>query len=163
MMTSIKPVFRSGRLNDLQEMQQLFVGTIEAICSSDYNPEQIRAWTSGIENEWRWRELLTHQFVLVALIGECIVGFGSLAKGGCIDMLYVHKNFQGKGIATAIMKLLEDEASHLNYVKLFSDVSITAKGFFERSGFKAINEQLTIRQGIQLMNYNMVKVLSGRR
>lgn len=163
MISSIKPIFRSGRLNDLQKMQQLFVGTIETVCSSDYNPEQIGAWTSGIENEQRWRELLTHQFVLVAQIGECIVGFGSLAKGGCIDMLYVHKNFQGKGIATAILKLLEDEALRLNYVKLFSDVSITAKGFFERLGFKAINEQLNIRQGVQLMNYKMVKLLSGMR
>ncbi len=162
MMSSTKPVFRSGRLNDLQEMQQLFVGTIESVCSSDYNHEQIRAWTSGIENEQRWREVLMHQFVLVALIRECIVGFGSLAKGGCIDMLYVHKNFQGKGIATAILKLLEDEALRLHYVKLFSDVSITAKGFFEKAGFKVVNEQLNLRQGIGLMNFKMVKDLANR-
>ena len=66
---------RKGNIDDLAELQQLFVDTVSNVCKVDYNSDQISVWTSSIENEKRWRDILTNQFVLVAQDRKKIVGF----------------------------------------------------------------------------------------
>jgi putative acetyltransferase len=62
----IKMLIRKGHLDDLMEIQQLFVDTIENICKTDHNSEQIKAGNSAAENNKRWIEILTKQFLIVA-------------------------------------------------------------------------------------------------
>ncbi len=59
-------LIRKGHLDDLMEIQQLFVDTIENICKTDHNSEQIKAGNSAAENNKRWIEILTKQFLIVA-------------------------------------------------------------------------------------------------
>lgn len=59
-------IIRRGNLDDLIEIQQLFVDTIVNICKKDYNSKQIKAWCSSAENNQRWIEILTNQFLIVA-------------------------------------------------------------------------------------------------
>jgi len=149
---------RHGRLEDLEELQKLFVGTISTICSKDYDSEQICVWTSSIENKDRWLDILTNQYLLVAQTKEYrIVGFGSLDKGDYIDLIYIHKDCQGQKIASKIYDSLEKEAIRLGKMTLSSDVSITARQFFERKGFNIIKEQRVLRQGVELTNFKMEK------
>ena len=39
--------------------------------------------------------------------------------------------------------------------RIFVDVSITAKSFFEKKGFIILSEQLIVRKEIELTNYKM--------
>lgn len=153
-------IVRQGHACDLAELQKLFVDTITAICSADYDKQQIEAWASGIDNKQRWDEIMTKQFVLVAQFADKIVGFATLDNGNYIDLLYVHKDHQRQGIAQQLLDDIETEARRLKQISLTSDVSKTAKLFFENKGFKVLTEQTVIRKGINLTNYKMTKNLA---
>lgn len=151
--------FRKATISDLKEMQQLYIETIQWVCKNDYNPDQIDAWTAGVHNTERWIEVIESQFVLLAIIENKMVGFGTLKDGNYIDFFYIHKDFQRKGIADKILSKLELEAKKQFSKIITSDISITAKPFFEKKGFAAKAEQKNIRLGIELINYKMQKEL----
>ena len=149
---------RRGTLEDLGELQQLYVETINKVCRNDYNQDQLNAWCSGIENKERWEALLRDQFVLVALSGDEIVGFASLDKGSYIDMFYVHKDFQGQGLASLLYSLIEEEVLAQGTIKITADISETARPFFERKGFVIDAQQTFPVKGIMISNFRMSKV-----
>ncbi|WKL47261.1 GNAT family N-acetyltransferase [Flavobacterium pectinovorum] len=152
-------IFKKAAISDLKEMQELYTETIKSVCKNDYNPDQIEAWISGVHNTDRWLEVVNTQFVLLAIIQNKITGFGTLKNGNYIDFFYIHKDFQRQGIADKILTELELEAIRQNSKMLTSDISITAKPFFEKKGFRVKAEQKNIRLGIELINYKMEKKL----
>lgn len=44
--------------------------------------------------------------------------------------------------------------------ELTADVSITARPFFEKVGFRIVNRQTVVKQDIELMNYKMTRQLT---
>jgi putative acetyltransferase len=128
-------IFRKATLNDLIEMQQLFIDTILTICKYDYSSEELEVWASSVEKTERWHDVINNQFVILAEIDTKIVGYATLKNGNYIDFFYVHKDFQRKGIADKLLSKIETEAKKLNLQVLSSDISITAKPFFEKKGF----------------------------
>lgn len=151
---------RNGTLKDVAEMQDLFVKTVKNICCDDYTPEQIKVWISGIENTQRWISIVDSQALLVAEEASKIIGFISLESGNYIDMLYIHTDYQRKGIAFRLFSEMENIAKQNNIKELYSNVSITAKPFFEKLGFVVIREQQVILKSIPLTNYKMIKTLT---
>jgi putative acetyltransferase len=151
---------RHGQPDDISELQKLFVSSITTVCTADYNTEQITVWTAGVNNNAYWIDLTTKQFLLIVHNNESILGFGSLKDFNHFDMLYVHPNHQGEGIASALYLAIETEAKQQNQTLLTADVSKTALPFFEKMGFTVINPQTIIRQGVELTNFKMKKVLS---
>lgn len=69
-------------------------------------------------------------------------------------MLYVHKDHQNEGIATAICNALEDSFK-INHFTVHA--SITAKPFFENRGYCVIKKQQVLRHGVYLTNFAMEK------
>lgn len=155
-------IIREGQLDDLSELQKLFVDTVTAICKTDYDNDQIEAWISDTKNNEsreRWQNVLTKQFVLVAQHENKIVGFATLDKGSYIDFFYVHKDYQRQGIANKLYTDIENESKRQQQTILTSDVSKTARPFFEKQGFKVIAEQIVNKKDINLINYKMKKTL----
>jgi putative acetyltransferase len=150
---------RRGQLNDLPAIQNLFVETIKSVCIADYNEEQIKVWVSSVHNKPRWDDIMSNQVILIAQIDNKIVGFSSLKNGNYIDLLYVHKDYQGQGIAFKLYIVIEKQAIQFNQKDLISDVSKTAKPFFEKIGFVVVKEQNVLRQNIELTNFKMAKQL----
>lgn len=152
-------IFKKATISDLEEMQKLYVETIQSVCKNDYNAEQIEAWIYGVKNKNRWIDVVENQFVLLAIIENQISGFGTLKDGNYIDFFYIHKDFQRQGIADKILNELELEARKHNSKIITSDISITAKPYFEKKGFVVKTEQKNIRLGVELINYKMEKEL----
>lgn len=125
--------------DDLDQIRQLFYETVVTINSKDYTSEQINSWASGYKNVDSWRKKIKEQYFLVAVTPEDnnIIGFGSLTENGYIDLMFVHKDHQGKGVAKSILEALEHIASdRLKIKEIWSDASVTARPFFESKGFK---------------------------
>ena len=80
-------------------------------------------------------------------------GFGDIDETGYLDHLYVHADYQRKGIAAALCRELAQAVSG----KIVTHASITAKPFFEKRGFQVVREQQVERQGIFLTNFVMEK------
>ncbi len=150
---------RKANPEDLTDIRRLFTDTIHAVCADDYSPEQISAWAASAGNTRLWEEKVETQYFLIAEIEGDPVGFGSLALDNTIDLLYIHKDYQKKGIATMLCRKLEAEALSRGASVLFSHASITAKPFFEKMGFVSRRRQTQIRQGVEIVNYLMEKKL----
>lgn len=148
---------RSAKNSDLTEIQELFVNTVQSVCKEDYDSLQRKVWASSVENKTRWLSIISDQTVVVAEIGKKIVGFIALKEGSYLDLLYVHKDFQRMGIAQALYNEIEPMA---DAKELTSDVSITARPFFEKNGFKVIERQHVKRQEVDLVNFKMTKFLN---
>ena len=146
-------IIRKYQPSDSQELARLFYDTVHTINARDYNQEQLNVWaTRNIDLE-KWNQSFLKHYTVVAVDEEIIIGFGDIDKNGYLDHLYVHKDYQGRGVATAICDKLEQVVNGKKVVH----ASITAKHFFERRGYKIIKEQKVIRNGISLINYLIEK------
>ena len=94
---------------------------------------------------------------LVATANGQIVGFAEFEKNGHIDCFYCHHDGIGKGVGSALLKAIHEKAVEYVVEKIFAEVSITEKPFFERNGFKITREQEVERKGIKLVNFQMEK------
>ncbi len=153
---------RKFQASDISQIVQLFYGTVHSVNKKDYTQEQLDAWAAKEDEELRlasWRVSMSNNITFVALIEGIIVGFSDMTRKGHLDRLYVHKDFQGQGIASALVNTLESEASRLGLTELDTDASITAKPFFEHRGYQVVKSQCVERKGIQLVNFKMIKPL----
>ena len=150
-------IIRPATVSDLDEILELFYNTITNICKADYGDEQIKVWTSSANNKQKWINRINTQYFLVAEISNKMVGFGSIDNGNFIDLLYVHKDCQKQGIAYQLLHELEKESDKQGKKLISSDVSITAKPFFEKQGYRAVNQQKNMIDGVEIVNYKMIK------
>ncbi|WP_375580684.1 GNAT family N-acetyltransferase [Marivirga tractuosa] len=143
--------------SDIKEITQLFYNTIQAINSKDYPKDEIDDWSSWHTDIDKWKKRVNEQYFIVAKLDDKIVGFSSLATDGYLDLMFVHKDFQGHGIAKALLTDIKNKASIQQNDLIYSDVSITAKGFFEKHGFEVEKQQLKKSKKKELVNYRMTK------
>ncbi len=148
---------REATINDLAQIIKLFTETISAVNSKDYTSEQTAAWSSRGTDITKWTGKINEQYFIVSEDKDTINGFASLTTSGYLDFMFVHKNYQGKGIASMLLKSLENKAHELNIHEIISDVSITAKPFFLGKGFTLIKEQTVDINGVELTNFKMQK------
>jgi putative acetyltransferase len=73
--------------------------------------------------------------------------------------MYVHKDYQGQGVASNLLQILQDEAIRLGVKRIWANVSITAKPFFERYGFVTVQPQTVQVRGVSMNNFRMEKAL----
>lgn len=127
---------RKANTDDINQIRQLFYDTITTINKKDYDEKQILAWILGAQNTEAWWKKIHEQHFFVAERDNVIVGFCSITEIGYIDYLYVHKDFQGQGIATALLKAAEQVADEFKLSEIWAEVSITARPFFKSKGFE---------------------------
>ncbi len=144
---------RKYQQSDCKELTELFYNTVHTVNAEDYTKEQLNAWATGQVDLEKWNQSLQEHFSVVAVDHEVIVGFGDIDKTGYLDRLFVHVEYQGKGIATAICDQLERAAQG----NIVTHASITARPFFEKRGYQVVKEQQVERQGILLTNFIMEK------
>ena len=125
--------------------------------AQDYTQEQLDAWATGEVDLQAWNEsFLAHKTIIAVENGE-IVGFGDMDERGYLDRLYVHKDYQRQGIASAICDELERFAAGKTFT---THASITAKPFFQHRGYCVVRQQEVIRRGVALTNFVMEKQLT---
>ncbi len=150
---------RPYKPSDTPAIVKLFREAVHAIAIRHYSKEQAAVWAPENIDQDKWQRSLEKNITYVAEIDSIIVGFADMSHEGYLDRLYVHKDYQARGIAFRLMKKIEQEARNLGLTKITTDCSITAKIPAERMGFKVVKEQTVIREGIQLTNYVMEKIL----
>lgn len=144
---------RRYRQSDCKELTELFYNTVHSVNAKDYTKEQLDVWAAGQVDLERWNSSLQAHYSIVAVENDVIIGFGDIDKTGYLDRLFVHMDYQGRGIASAICDRLEQFAEG----NITTHASVTARPFFEKRGYKIVKEQQVERQGVFLKNYVMVK------
>lgn len=184
--------------SDCAALAALFYETIHTVNARDYPQEQLDAWADGHVDLDAWNESFLAHNTYVA-VQECdgaydidsrasdsadtvpgktdgnpastlIIGFGDMDDTGYLDRLYVHKDYQGRGVATAICdrleedfclsrgRLLQNSAMQKRKNDTFTThASITARPFFEKRGYTVVKAQQVVQKGISIRNYIMRK------
>lgn len=147
---------------DIHQIVSLFYETVHSVNTKDYSIEQLNAWAPKDEidaNLVNWKDSLTNNITYIAEINDKIVGFSDMTRNGYLNRLYIHKDFQGEGIATVLVDKLESVARKIGLSEIYTEASITAKPFFEHRGYQVIRSQNVERKGITLTNFQMNKKL----
>ncbi|WP_282940116.1 GNAT family N-acetyltransferase [Paenibacillus sp. RC67] len=153
---------RRFQASDINQIVTLFYETVHSVNGRDYSQEQLDAWAPVDEQALKlkaWEESMSRNMTYVAETGGVITGFSDMTVEGHLDRLYVHKDYQGQGIASALVERLEQEAKRWGLTEINVEASITARPFFEKRGYRVIESQVVERRGVQLVNYKMLKSL----
>ena len=149
---------RKFKASDAAEVAKMHRNTIRFVNSKDYLPEQIEVW-SGRTSAKRFRDSIKMFFRFVAVEKGKIVGYGDFKKDGELAGLYVHKNYQGRGVGFLLLKNIEKSARKKDIKKLFCYSTITAKDFYKKQGYGIIKKTKFPIKNQKLTVYKMSKLL----
>ena len=145
---------------DIPEMQALFRATVLHVNVRDYTPEEVADWASCGDSTEHWQELLArHRFIAALDRQGGIIGFASMNAGGHLHSLFVHQDWQGRGIATRLLHEVERMAHAYGVNRIHLEASITARPFFEKRGYRVVKEQQAKANRLYLTNYVIEKRL----
>jgi len=151
---------RLYKSEDCKKIIKLFYDSVHTVNFKDYNSAQLDVWAPEEIDVDMWDKSLSYNYTIVVEINGLIAGFGDMDDTGYFDRLFVHKDFQGQGVATRIANKLEKYAQQNGITVVTTEAPITARPFFEKRGYQLIKQQSIERKGQTLTNFVMKKSLS---
>lgn len=148
---------REYRSADCAALAELFYHTVHTVNARDYSPRQLAVWATGQVDLAAWDASLLRHTTLVAERDGTIVGFADMDDAGYLDRLYVHRDHQSSGVATALLGALEQRSVARGVYTFTTHASITARPFFQGAGYRVVAEHQVVRRGVMLLNYLMEK------
>ena len=148
---------RKIRQGEEKELWKLFHNTIHNVNIRDYDKNQIEAWAPSDFDINVAIQKFRDIDPFVATKSGKIIGYADIQPDGLIDHFYCHHEFQRQGVGSALFSAIEQEAKNNGISKMYSNVSITARPFFEAKGFLVEKEQIIKVRGQALKNYKMVR------
>jgi len=109
---------RPYRAGDLSTLVDLFHETVHAVGAGHYTQDELDAWAPRDLRPEDWAPRLEKNTLLVAEDDGELLGFAELSPAGAVDMLYVHKDAQGRGIASALLAELDSAARKSGLTRL---------------------------------------------
>lgn len=151
-------IIRAALQSDAVELKNLFQNTVLAINRRDYSQAEVEDWASCGDDLSNIEDMIkTHYFIVAVNQQSEIVGFSSITPQGYLHSMFVHKDFQGEGIATMLLNEIEQYAITNGIIRITSEVSLTARPFFEKKGYIVEEEQKRKANKLSLTNFWMAK------
>lgn len=143
-----------------QFIAQIYYNTIHRINSLDYTKEQVDSWAPPecLEIDG-WLKRFALNPPILAFCQDTLVGFAEFEKDGHIDCFYVHHEWIRKGVGTAMMSEILKRAKKQRISRIYVEVSITAKPFFEKNEFILLEDYYVIKNGIERKGFKMERKL----
>jgi putative acetyltransferase len=145
---------RRAAPGDHDALIEVFRRSVREVASRDYSAKQIEAWSSGPLD---WRDGMGNRVVFAAEQNGALVGFIQYDPPDHIDMTYVDPAHLRRGVASALLTVLEAEARLRKVTVLHVEASSTSKPFFEACGYTLLTPQIVRVRGQDFLNYRMMK------
>lgn len=145
---------------DAAATEDVFYRSVHEVAARNYTREQLGAWAPLNRPIEAWGFKRGSRPTWVAVEDAAVVGFTDLivsGRTGHVDMLFVHPDYQRRGVAAALLGVVLAHASGLD--ALTTEASITARPFFEARGFTVVEPQLVSVNGQLLRNFRMRREL----
>lgn len=155
-------IIREFREQDAPILWALFYNTIRNINLRDYTEQQVTAWAPDEFDAQLWLKKMTVIQPFVAELDGVIVGYSDVQPSGLVDHFFCHHEYQGQGVGRALMTHVIKQAEAKGLDRIYSEVSITARPFYEHMGFTVVNEQQIEVRGSTLTNYVMERQLDEK-
>jgi N-acetylglutamate synthase-like GNAT family acetyltransferase len=154
---------RRATQEDKEAVWRVHGRAIRGTCAGHYSQEVIEVWAGRLRPE-KYGEAIERYEFFVAEEDGAVVGFGELGQeAGEIQGLYVSPDVAGRGVGWRLLSTLEERARAYGLESLRLTSSLNAVSFYERAGFKAVEELTqTISPGVERASVRMFKELSHR-
>jgi GNAT superfamily N-acetyltransferase len=130
---------RRARAGDAEAVYEVVLRAVRETNARDYPASVIDRLAASLPEkvaskleEWR---------AYVAIVDGRIVGTGSL-DGQIVSSVFVHPNYQGRGVGAKLMDAIETAADGRSGSVLTLQSSITAQAFYAKRGFRVVREAL---------------------
>jgi len=143
----MKLIIRKFEHSDTEEIIELWYNV--SLVAHSFIPKEI--WES--QKEELRNKYLQMAETWVAEENGNLIGFISLL-GNYIGALFVVSKEQGKGVGTKLIERARQEKGHLN-VGVYSK-NVDARRFYEKNGFKYINEEVQPETGEVVINMTFI-------
>lgn len=144
-------------------LARIFVSSIEELTGDDYSPAQQAAWSAAADDEAAFASRMSGFLTLIASVAERPVGFASLRGNDHVEMLFVHPDAAGQGVAATLCDALERLAKARGAARLSVHASDTAEGFFRKRGYEPKQRETVARGEVWLGRTLMTKTLDAAR
>ena len=149
--------------SDTPHLCAIYYHCIHRVNYTDYTTQELNAWApeSCIDpvnypkDTQRWNRI--QPFVVIN--NHIPVGFAELESDGHINCFFVHHEYQGQGIGSLLMRACIHEAHQQGYDQIITEVSITAKSFFQYKGFNCVRPILCDIGPMKMKYYEMTYTL----
>ena len=96
---------RIAQQSDSAELRDLYKNTVLVVNRRDYSQDEVEDWASCGDDLSNIEEMIkTHYFIVAVNQLSQIVGFSSITPQGYLYSMFIHADFQGKGIATMLLE-----------------------------------------------------------
>ena len=147
---------RPYRDTDAEPTWQVFHAAVRVTAAADYTPEQVEAWSPDEVDLEAWGRRRAAAWTVVAVQRERVVGFSDLTDDGVLDMLFVHPDVGGRGMARMLVEAVLEEARRRGVSRVVTHASRTARAAFERLGFVVDRENAeNWTRRVRVPNYDM--------
>jgi putative acetyltransferase len=143
--------------DDANALWAVYYSAIHQVAAADYTDEQTEAWAPTEFDPLKWAERMRGIAPFVAERDGTIVGYADLQPSGYIDHFFVAGGATRQGVGSRLMQQIHSTAISNGLESLFSNVSITARPFFERWGFEVEQAQSVTLRGVTFENFRMRK------
>jgi putative acetyltransferase len=159
-MATPHPVFCRAAAADAAAVRDVHIASIRAVCSDDYDAEQIDAWAQPSALSQYRAAILDNPFFVAKVAGK-VVAFAEVdPERAEIKAVYVHPTHLRQGLGTALLLTLEGEARAHGVKRLALDASIMAEPFYGAAGYESVKRcQHTLPGGVTLACVRMRKDL----
>ncbi|MEH2057359.1 MAG: GNAT family N-acetyltransferase [Nostoc sp.] len=152
---------RPAQETDAWVLSAIHIAAIKALPATLYTQKELLAWRNYRDKPDGSNILksMKVETFWVAMEGDAAIGFASFIIDELIG-LYVHPQYQGKGIGRALVQHFCDEAIEQGIDKVITTASLYAEGFYLRLGFTAIKRAPHyLRSGVVVPVTKMSKTL----
>ena len=147
-------LIREAVLSDKEAVNKAHVRSIREVCSKDYTPEQIAAWSDVIYDDQIWQNTVLKDRCYVVekdseVLGFCHAGVRDESRGIIIG-LYLVPEAIGKGLGRKLFDQAMDYLNEQKVIKVTVQGTKTARPFYEAVGFVVTEETTMDLRGITL-------------
>ena len=146
---------RKYKESDSTILWNIFFHAVRNVNIRDYSQKQVEAWAPNDFDPSVWAKKMAQLSPFVAEMNGVVAGYADIQESGLIDHFFCHHEHQGRGVGSTLMKHILNIGEQRNIHCFYSEVSITARPFFEYFRFQIIKAQEIEVRGQKLNNFLM--------
>jgi putative acetyltransferase len=127
-----------------------------------YTREQIEAWMAGRTPQGYLRAAEAGERFFVAEEAGAVVGYASWQDDELLSV-FVHPDFQGRGIGSALMSACFDDAARGDATISIVKSALGAEAFYGRYGFLVVCPGSTTKRGVIIPDTRMHRAVCEAR
>ena len=154
------PVIRRYEPGDVHSLIEIYQRAIHVLAAPFYNKAQLEAWAPAVMDPATWHARVSPQQTFIADCDGKAGAFIVWDWTGHIDFMFTHPDFVRRGLARALCTAAEGAIRQRGAPRLFAEVSLAARPFFESHGFVAESEQEVDCRGQRIRQFIMSKTLA---